>query len=155
MSYKCTNCGHIFDYGEEIISGSDGYFTASCPFCKVEEEYEETVSCCKCFSEHLESELISGMCEDCIESLYRCDYETCYNVAKVGKEKKKIEINGFLATMFEPSAIEEILYKALKESAEIKAYFNEYIDCWEYINEDISWFVEEVRRLEDKKNKSR
>lgn len=149
MTYKCLKCGHIFDEGEEKrwksyigeLWGRAIYEEErGCPLCK--SEYEETTICELCGSAHLESELTNGVCEECIEKYSTIDF--CYEIGN--KDKKEIKINGFLTTMFEESAIEEILYNYLVERSK-----QEKIDCTEYINEDIHWFVEEVKKNENGK----
>lgn len=74
MSWKCIDCGHIFDDGEEAIREEKhpyGDTTASeyfseCPVCGG--DFEETVSCKKCGGAFLEDELIgSYYCEDCLK----------------------------------------------------------------------------------------
>ena len=85
--YKCTECGHIFEYGEEKKRmESRGEFGGSpcfeemigCPLCGG--EYEETIPCKICGSEHLEEELNGGVCDSCIDE-YRKDFDFCYNIS--------------------------------------------------------------------------
>lgn len=72
MSYKCLECGHIFEDGEEKrwveTHGLDAppYEEMSgCPLCLG--PYRETTPCKNCGSEHLPSELEDGLCEECRE----------------------------------------------------------------------------------------
>lgn len=71
--YKCLDCGHIFEEGEQDIireyhSEIEGGFYEEfvrCPICGG--DFTETTSCKKCHGEFLEDELISGYyCEDCL-----------------------------------------------------------------------------------------
>ena len=80
MSWKCIDCGHIFDDGEEAIREEKhpyGDTTASeyfseCPVCGG--DFEETVSCKKCGGAFLEDELIgSYYCEDCLKEALTFD----------------------------------------------------------------------------------
>lgn len=146
MTYKCLECGHIFDEGEEGYIREGGSFWGSeysskepcCPLCHG--DYEETISCEVCGGAFLADELNEGVCEECIEEeikQYSNDISGCFEIAK--NDLKEIEINGFLANMFEVAAIEEILLNHLLERAK-----TENIDCTEYINEDKEWFVNQV-----------
>ena len=146
MWYKCTECGHLFESGEWGRISESGEFWGSpfsydvkcCPLC--EGDFEEAVQCEICDSYHLPDELNNGICPECIEE-FSVDIDLCYKVAKA--DERDIKINGFLATMFERDAIEEILLKHLHE---IKNH--EKVDCSEYINGDVDWFIEEVKKNE-------
>lgn len=70
--YKCLECGHIFEQGEEakwtethgFTDGRYEHFTG-CPLCK--SAYEETVPCKKCFGAFLSDELFpGGICKECL-----------------------------------------------------------------------------------------
>jgi hypothetical protein len=72
--YKCVDCGHIFDDGEEAIREEKhpyGDTTASeyfseCPVCGG--DFETTHDCKKCGGAFLWDELIGGYyCEDCLK----------------------------------------------------------------------------------------
>ncbi len=150
MSYKCLDCGNIFDEGEEArwTENMGEYWgtpclesMTGCPLCRG--DYDETIPCEICGSEHLENELNNGICEECIES-FKTDIDICYEVGQ--NDIRDIKLNGFLSTIFEQAAIEEILFKFLKEREKI-----EKVDCSEYINEDEIWFIEEVKKNECKK----
>ena len=90
MSYKCLECGHIFEDGEqaewEETHGLDcpPYEKRSgCPMCKG--GYEETEKCRICGGEFLSDELEADCCEECIEELkekYKCKLDFCYELAK-------------------------------------------------------------------------
>lgn len=157
MTYKCLECGHIFDEGEQresrecigeywgrpVYEDSDG-----CPCCGG--AYEMTVECEICDGEHLEDELTSGVCEECLKE-YQHNPDMCYRISKAEEETEEIEINSFLASVFEPSEIEDILINF------IRSRMPDY-DCSEYINQDKSWFadrlIEEVEKNENKKAKA-
>lgn len=147
MANKCLECGHIFydceikfweeDRGEfwgvkctETVSG--------CPLCKG--EYAETTRCQICGSEHIDEELIDGICEDCIDE-YRKDFNSCYEISF--GEKEKIKINSLLASLFEPSDIEAILIEHIETNCPD-------IDCSKYIDNDIYSFAERI--IEEVKN---
>lgn len=144
MTYKCLDCGHLFEEGEQATwEESRGEFwgipvkekMSGCPLCHG--SYEQTVPCEHCGSMHLEDELVDGWCEDCIEE-HRHDIKACY---KVGEEDTAmVPLNGFLATMFKESEINEILMEALRD-------VNKYIgvDCLPYIKRDKEAFVQALR----------
>ena len=76
MTFKCLECGHIFESGEEAIwreergeaFGSLVYEELTgCPICKG--AYEETQQCSFCGSHHLKEELKNGLCCECFEEL--------------------------------------------------------------------------------------
>lgn len=64
-TYKCLECGHIFDEGEEWRwVESHGEHMAGCPICGC--AYDEACQCDKCGAYHLSDELYSGLCADCL-----------------------------------------------------------------------------------------
>lgn len=151
MSFKCYECGHIFeefkkiDTDEKIVfgefqgkpiydDGGDDY-DFCCPKCGG--EYEETRKCAICGEEYLEDELVDGVCEECI-SEYKYDIEMCYTIGAY--ETENIELNSFLAAMYTKEDIEAILYKDLLEYQKE----NRYVDCESFINYDKSWFAERL-----------
>lgn len=151
MSYICLDCGHIFEEGEQITFQENivEYFgvpcskkISGCPKCGG--EYEESKPCDICGSEHLEEDLNGGLCDECIDK-YKNDIEMCFNVGK--NDDDSVELNCFLASMFEKNEIEEILFEELKKR-------NKYVtvDCEKFINSDRSWFAERlVEELEKEK----
>lgn len=149
MAYKCLDCGHIFEDGEEGHCHAFGEYCGNiysikercCPLCGG--DFKETIRCDICSSEYLQDELHFGLCDDCIDC-YINDVEICYKFGK--KDEQEIKINGFLATIFEKDAIEEILYSHLLSQSNIQK-----IDCSEYINQDRDWFAKEVKKNEDAK----
>ncbi len=156
MAYRCLECGHIFEEGEQARwSESRGEYwgtpcseeMSGCPICKG--EYEETTPCEICGSEHLEYELTGGVCDECVEN-YKYDIEMCY---KVGEEcKEDVELNGFLVSIFGKCKIESILWRELLKQQEK----NGHVDCTPFIESDRDLFserlVEEVKKNENGKN---
>ena len=134
MALKCNECGHIFDDCERAIwKEAHGELFSGCPVCKG--SYEETKQCKICGGEFLEDELLGGcVCDECVEE-YKRDLETCYNIAN--QDKQEIKINGLLATIFDTSEIEQILFEFLKKDGE-------KIDCSEYIEQDKNWFADKL-----------
>ena len=143
MTYKCLDCGHIFEEGEEGHRYENGECwgapysqkIACCPLC--EGEYEETVPCDICGSEHLKDELISGVCEECIEN-YRYDIKACYEIGK--NDEETIKLNVFFASIFDKEEIEDILLTALLKEEKI---FKK-VDCKKFIDKNKEWFAERL-----------
>lgn len=150
---KCLECGHVFsEYDLNTWEESRGeHFgipcyekMSGCPIC--EGDYEETVQCAVCGSEHLEDELFGGVCSECIDE-YRKDFNACYEIS-IG-ETKEIKINALLASLFDVSDIEQILKEYIRDKWKD-------VDCSQFIDEDIQWFgekiSEEVKNGENIKN---
>jgi hypothetical protein len=143
MTYKCLECGHIFEEGEEGHYYENGEYWGAlysqkkscCPLCKG--DYEETVPCEICGSEHLKDELISGVCEECIEN-YRYDIKTCYAIGK--NDEENIKLNVFFASIFDKEEIEDILLTALLKEEKI---FKK-VDCKKFIDKNKEWFAERL-----------
>ena len=151
MAFKCLSCGHIFEEGEQAVWEEHhpygmGYATekfSGCPVCNG--SYEETTQCKICGGEFLYDELNGGcVCDECVEE-YSKDFDACYNIAN--QDKQEIKINGLLATIFDTSEIEQILFEFLNKDGE-KIDCSEYIE--EYIEQDKDWFAE---KLEEEVNK--
>ena len=146
MAYKCLECGHIFEEGEqsrweEHHPYGMGYAAeefSGCPICNG--DFEETKQCEICGGEFLEDELNGGcVCDECIEE-YSKDFDTCYKISD--NEKEEIKINALLASLLDVDEIETILYHYLKTKRDI--------DCSKFVNQDKDWFadrlVEEVSK---------
>lgn len=151
MVYKCLECGHIFESGEQAewqeTHGLDcpPYERWSgCPICKG--GYEETEKCRICGGEFLPDELECGACEGCVSNLkfeYKHNFKKCFSLSAKNGDKQKIEINGFLACMFTKSEIEEVLMRELFSSCA-----GAEIDCTPYIEADENWFIENAIKEE-------
>lgn len=139
--YRCEICGHLFEEGEEktYIDPSTSEEWKVCPICKG--DYEESVKCAMCGENFFESDLHNDLCNDCLEEVkkYQTDVDFCFEVGK--KDTQKVEINVFLASMFDEKEIEEILYKALKDA---EKYVGNDVSkkCIQFAMEDREWFVE-------------
>lgn len=152
MTYKCLNCGHLFEEGEEAVWEEDrGEYwgvrcseqMSGCPMCKG--EYEETVGCKVCGSRHLYEELNGGVCDDCINT-YKKDFNMCYKISF--GQTETIEINALLASFFDVGDIEAILKMyILKKCPDA--------DFSEFIEQDITWFGERVAEEVSKNEKSK
>ena len=135
MAYKCKECKHIFEYGEEkMYIEPHGEMWHGCPICKG--EYEETERCLICGSEQFGIELCGGVCQECIDE-YRSDFDMCYKISS--EEKEVVKINSLLASIFEPEEIERILITYVKKN-------KKDISCDSFIDSDISWFGEKLAK---------
>lgn len=152
VMYKCLECGHIFEDGEEArwsesrvepFSYPGNEEMSGCPLCHG--DYEECKPCTICGRYHIKDETNNGVCDVCIDQC-RYDPETCYKVGK--KDTEKVNINCFLATIFNENEINEILYREMQ-------LINKYalINCNDFIDADSDWFadmLEEVKKSEKK-----
>ena len=142
MSFKCLNCGHIFEEGEcsnwyEHHPYGMGYAAEEFSGCSIcNGDFEETKQCEICGGEFLEDELLGGcVCEECVEE-YKRDLETCYKIAETAS-KEKIKINPLLVSAFDITEIEEILYQQLESVGNNN-------DFSAFINVDKDWFAEKL-----------
>jgi hypothetical protein len=145
MAFKCLECGHIFEEGEQARweehhpygMGSATEEFSGCPVCNG--GFKETKQCKICGGEFLEDELNDGVCESCIDDLIidnKRNLKICYAIAET-TEKKEIKINALLASAFDITEIEEILYQQLESVGNNN-------DFSTFINEDKDWFVEKL-----------
>ena len=74
MTYKCIDCGFVFEEGEEAVWEEDrGEFwgapcserVSGCPKCHG--DYEEASECTECGEWHFTDELDDGVCPKCQE----------------------------------------------------------------------------------------
>lgn len=146
MTFKCCECGHIFESGEEAV----WYEThglehppyeewRGCPICNG--SYEETIQCAICGSEHLEDELIGGrggVCEECIGT-YRYDVNMCYRIGE--RDKKEVELNGLFASLYSTEEIESLIWNDILNTQKTRS-----VDCTPFIEEDDEWFANELAK---------
>ena len=140
MAFKCLECGHIFEEGEqsrweEHHPYGMGYAAeefSGCPICNG--DFEETKQCEICGGEFLEDELNGGcVCDECIEE-YSKNFDFCYKISD--NEKEEIKINALLASLLDVDEIETILYHYLKTKRDI--------DCSKFVNQDKDWFADKL-----------
>ena len=135
MTFKCHECGNIFESGEESRwIESHGEEMSGCPICGG--SYDETKQCEICGAEHLDDELDGGVCEECIED-YRYDIDMCRKLGD--KSKEDISINGFFSSMYSAEEIEELIWRDMLNTQKIKA-----VDCTPFIESDSGWFAENL-----------
>lgn len=120
MKYICDNCKKIVE--EEDMKIYKEYYengTCDCYFenCSCGGEFQRAIPCKFCNEPSL-----NGVCDDCI------NFE---NAIEFGNEHKAIiQINGYIASEFEESEIEEILKNHLIEAQKIGKKLN-YKDFFE------------------------
>ena len=94
--YKCTECGHLFEDGEQAVwyenQGECHGVTAmerfsGCPVCKG--DYEEVHQCKKCGDWHSEDELYDGWCEKCLRDTI--NYDTFFEYCEANKEEQYLD----------------------------------------------------------------
>lgn len=148
MFFKCINCGHTMESGEEAVVVDNVEWVNGernseerrvCPICR--SDIEEAVRCKECNNIHLEDELVNGYCDDCIELMlfrFKRDPIACFSVAK-NAPKEKIHINSFLESMFSEEEIEQILLRELVQSSTVMP-----VDCTSFIESDKAWFVDTI-----------
>jgi hypothetical protein len=148
MFYKCLDCGHIFEEGEQqILIDRHGIDFppyeehCACPSCGG--DYEKAKQCEECGSVFLEDDLTCGFCEECCEKIVK-EYsfghiDELYLINSNSKES--VELNRFIYYMFSPEQINEILLNVLKEQDAFKK-----VDCRDFIKEDEYWFIEQVKK---------
>lgn len=142
--YKCTECGHLFEQGEERrwLESRGEYWgqpvheeTTGCPRCGG--GFEETKPCGLCGSEKTEEEMVGGVCLDCLDD-YKYDTDTCLKLGEL--EREEVELNSFLLSIFTRDEIEEALFLALNELKKYKP-----VDCSDFIFADADWFGTKLR----------
>ena len=133
MNYKCLECGHIFEEGEQKSwYEPHGELWDGCPICNG--QYEEARSCQVCGGVFLEEELNGAcVCDECINE-YREDLDTCLLIGE--KYPQKVSINSVYASLFEEKDIDMILNEYVKTKG-IK-------DLSDFIDKDKSWFADKL-----------
>ena len=147
MTFRCLDCGHIFDESEikSYFQNHAGFGDAPaleqlycCPVC--DGDFEELAKCEVCGEDFSKDELsYYGVCECCkedIKSKYKYRPDLCYKI--VENEKSAVQINKFLAEMFTQEEIEQVLFKELVCSSYSP------VNCESFINADDDWFVEKI-----------
>lgn len=141
---KCNYCGCVIEDDELGTHEEDrGEFWGSpcsetvCDDCSCGGDFEEATRCKECDEWFTDDELINGYCKECLEE--EMTYE---NAIKCGSENEEsVAINGFIASCFDSSEIEEILLKTLNETKElIPSKIDEYVKT--YCKDDLYYFAE-------------
>ena len=147
-NYKmiCLHCGHVFDEKdivEKYYDMATGTYREECPNCG-SEDFEEAAYCEVCNQWFPCDEVTGKVCDKCLKKNI-----TVQNIFKYGRARKeKVELNGFLAYVYEPDEIEHILtehFRSLWDERKTE-FVNDYITD---DPEDFSkWITDE--REEDK-----
>lgn len=145
--YKCIECGHVFDE-EDVAEWEEArgeYWgtpcsekMSGCPVCHG--AYEKVSRCEICGKPCIEDELNYGICDDCIDS-YKFNFDKCYELS-IG-ESETVEINALIASILDPSDINQILVEYIRKNLPD-------IDCINFINYDRSWFAEKISKENNK-----
>ena len=92
--YKCENCGHLFEEGEQAVwEERHGLDTPpyekwdGCPMCKG--DYEEVHQCQECGEWHTEDELYEGWCEKCLRETI--NYDTFFEYCEANKDEQYLD----------------------------------------------------------------
>ena len=97
MMYRCENCGHLFEEGEQAVwyenQGECHGVTAmerfsGCPLCH--DDYEEVHQCKDCEEWHSEDELYDGWCEKCLRETI--NYGTFFEYCEANKDEQYLDI---------------------------------------------------------------
>lgn len=147
---KCNYCGRVIEDDElrthrEYMGechGTPAYDTFQ-DSCSCGGDFEEAHQCNGCGEWFLDYELTKGYCEDCLE-----EEMTFENAIEYGaKYEESVAINGFLASCFDRSEIEEILLKDLTQAKElIPSRINEYVKT--YCKDGLDYFAEWLEEQE-------
>jgi predicted Zn-ribbon and HTH transcriptional regulator len=134
----CRECGYVFE--EEEASNwveEHGEGNCGCPRCKG--EFEEAARCKICGEWFLDNG-IDEVCEECKEQNL-----TYSNALKVGdKEKQTVEINGFMASVYSISEINDILQRDY-ERAHKTVLSSMNIDIRYYLEQNLSELADVVK----------
>ena len=95
MMYRCENCGHLFEEGEQAVWEEkhgfiDGPFEkwSGCPLCK--SDYEEVHQCKECYDWNAEDELYGGWCEKCLRETI--NYNTFFEYCEANRDEQYLDI---------------------------------------------------------------
>ena len=89
MMYRCENCGHLFEEGEQARWTEEyGEKWDGCPVCRG--GYEEVHQCKECGEWHTENELYDGWCEKCLRETI--NYDTFFEYCEANKDEQYLDI---------------------------------------------------------------
>lgn len=145
----CERCGHVFceddidirrEYHSEVPDRPYEDW-AVCPYCGGM-ELEDLEMCELCGRYFVESDMIGGVCEECVNQA-RGDWRMCLDMSSRYESGMDVKINAFLATVFAPQEIEDILVAALEQ--------RDKVNCDKYIDQDLGWFAEKLEEIKGEK----
>ena len=97
MMFKCCECGHLFEDGEQAVwyenQGECHGVTAmerfsGCPLCHG--DYEEVHQCKECGDWRSEDELYDGWCEKCLRETI--NYDTFFEYCEANKDEQYLDM---------------------------------------------------------------
>ena len=152
MMFKCCECGHLFEDGEQAIwyenqGECHGRIAmekfGGCPVCKG--DYEEVHQCKECGDWHTEDELYEGWCEKCLRETI--NYDTFFEYCEANKDEQYLDIfvmSELLGGMDCPKNVSwdfhclmgEVYRKEVKRAKESPALFGFLDACIRFIMDD-------------------
>ena len=150
--YKCTECGHLFEEGEQAVwyenQGECHGVTAmerfsGCPVCKG--DYEEVHQCKKCGEWKYDDELYDGWCEKCLRDTI--NYDTFFEYCEANKDWQYLDIfmmSELLGGMDCPRNISTEFHQLMVETYKrrvadaklLKGKFDFLADCVRFVMDD-------------------
>lgn len=95
MMYRCENCGHLFEEGEQAVTyETHGFYQPpyeeihSCPVCGG--DFKEVRQCKECGEWHTDDELYDGWCEKCLRETIT--YDTLFEYCEANKDDRYLDI---------------------------------------------------------------
>ena len=95
MMFKCCDCGHLFEEGEQAVTYETHGFHQppyeeihSCPVCGG--DFEEVHQCKECGDWHTDDELYEGWCEKCLRETI--NYDTFFEYCEANRDEQYLDI---------------------------------------------------------------
>ena len=89
MMYRCCECGHLFEEGEQAVwTEAHGEKWSGCPICRG--GYDEVIQCKECGDWHTDDELYEGWCEKCLRETI--NYNTFLEYCEANKDKHYLDM---------------------------------------------------------------
>lgn len=163
--YMCTSCGYVADilntytewhpYGDGHASETIADFY--CPVCRQELEPAEKCSICGEIKSLEDDVMYGGICDECLKNKAK-ELDTVIECARFADEKQNVEVSSFLAYIFSPATVDEILWEYFNNVCKsetigflLKGIYQKKAETW--ARSDLSWFgdtLEEVMKNEPK-----
>lgn len=150
MTYKCNECGHVFEDSEvgryeenmgECFGVSAYQSFDCCPVCKG--DFSEACVCEVCGKVCCEDELTDGVCGGCVDGYIaknKHDILRCVSLCQENDDKEAVSINAFLRSMFDEKQIEYILLRELVSASAVSP-----IDCTPFLSSDKEWIAQIIK----------
>lgn len=119
MTYKCLDCGCVFESYEEWVE-PHGEYMKGCPNCQG--AFEEAEECEYCGEYHLHEDLYDGMCAGCLQQ--EINYESFFEYCEDNREDHYLDdfVMAYLLDMNPVSAIScefhDLMVKHYKDRVE-------------------------------------